>query len=204
MEQYRNDKKWENIAKWSEELGVQPWGKSVVSMPTIHFGLLMGSRLSAQKIIDGQTVSDQYGNEYKNSKNLRVICVASEKTCEFCNADKRFVTFGIRDKNHESNDFLDEVQKAAEQLNKFLTAGLRVLVHCHSGRNRSALIILIYCAMYTKLSYTESLHKIRVYNKSRFPMQSTLKNSSFTSHVRLNWDTIQETHSLTASKEKVQ
>ena len=192
MEAYQNDTKWEELAKWSEEMGIQSWNKNVVCMSTIHPCLLMGSRLSVQKLIDGATLCDQYGQVYADSKRLHMLCVASSKTCQYCIASKRFNYFYVQDRDHNDDLFLDTVQKAARLLRKLLLMKRIVLVHCHSGRNRSALLILVYCAMYTDYTYAQALFKIRKYNSSRFRMQSTLSNSSFIASVRQKWDEMRE------------
>ena len=192
MEQYRHDSRWAQIAKWSEELGVKSWNKNVVCMSAIHPQLLMGSRLSAQCIIDGNDLCDQFGRVYTDSSKLRMICVASNDTCAYCGHSKRFSFFCVRDKEHDTSAYLEVVVAAAKLMHKFLSRNKIVLVHCHSGRNRSALVILVYCAMYTNLTYEEALFSIRKHNSSRFETQNTLKNSSFTSHVRMQWNELKK------------
>lgn len=190
LDDFKNDKKWEQLASWSDELGVPSWSSSVVCMRDIHPNLLMGSRYSAQKLMDGDVIKDQDGTEYKNSRTMRILCTASKKTCEYCNYGLRYHLFVIRDASHDNNQFLRVAVRAAAMLQKLLSKNNKVLVHCHSGRNRSALVILVYCALYTNWTYAQSLHKVRTYNTSRFSMQNTLANATFTREVRMNWEAI--------------
>ena len=192
MNKYRNDKKWEELASWGSDLGLSTWGKEIVCMNTIHPLLFMGSRLSAQEVIDKGNLFDQNKYTYKGSK-FHVICVASDSTCQYCESSNRFQQYDIRDVDHEDELFLQTAIKTADTIHSKLSAGKYVLVHCHSGRNRSALAILVYCARYTDLSYEDALYQIRLLNSSRFSMQQTLQNNSFTSAVRRNWAEIKST-----------
>ena len=188
---YANDKKWEQLAKQSEELGIESWNADVVCLKTIHPHLIMGSRWSAQNVLDGKSVLDQYNTEYRDSKTLKTLCIANKETCAYCTSSKRYAFHFLEDRHFGSDTkYLSHVCQAAKHLHSELLTGNTVLVHCHSGRNRSALVILVYCCMFTNLSYEDALFMIRKYNSRRFSMQSTLKNSSFTSHVRINWNSI--------------
>jgi protein-tyrosine phosphatase len=80
------------------------------------------------------------------------------------------------------------IDKVATEIHKKLKQKKNVIIHCHSGRNRSALAIMAYCAKYTSLCYGEALFQVRKLNSHRFPMQSTLQNNQFTSFLRKNWE----------------
>ncbi len=191
MSKYKNDKKWEDMASWGGELGLTSWGKEIVSMHTIHKKLFMGSRLSAQEVIDKGNLYDQLKNKYKGSQ-FNLVCVASESTCSYCEISTKFSKYDIKDQNHEDDAFLKTAIKTADHINNMLRRGRKVLVHCHSGRNRSALAVLVYCGKYTNLTYENALFEVRKLNSSRFPMQSTLQNTTFTSTVRKNWDDLKK------------
>lgn len=184
---FQNDGKWQEIASWGSDLGLKTWGKDVVCMSSIDPNLFMGSRLSAQEVIDKGKLIDQNMHTY-NARNFHLVCVASASTCEYCVLSDKYQNYDIRDINHEDDLFLKTASKTADCIRRKLRWGKKVLVHCHSGRNRSALAVLVYCAKYTNKTYEDSLYQIRLMNVSRFPMQSTLQNSSFTSAVRRNWD----------------
>ena len=184
---YKNDHSWEEKAKWGKELGVNTWGKEIVCMDTIHKHLFMGSRFSAQQVIDNRTLTDQYGNIY-STKKFYTVCVASERTCEYCVMSSRFSRYNIHDRANQTDDFIAIAKQTAKQIRKKLRAGHHVLVHCHSGRNRSALAILVYCASYTYMTYENALLQIRRHNSSRFSSQSTLQNGQFTTSVREQWN----------------
>ena len=186
---YENDKSWEELATWGKDLGINTWSKDIVSMNTIHPKLFMGSRLSAQEVIDKGKLTDQDGKIYTASK-FHVVCVASEKTCQYCEISDKFKGYDIQDRNQQSDDFLNTGIKTAKHIHKKLRHGNYVLVHCHSGRNRSALAILLYAGMYTNLTYEDALHKIKLHNSSRFSMQSTLQNNQFTQSVKQNWSNL--------------
>jgi len=191
---YENDKTWENITKWSAELGIKSWSSSVVCMYTIHPRLFMGSRLSAQTIIDKGVFKDQDGVAHE-AKAFRSVCVASERTCAYCESSSKYQHFEVHDRQHTDEDFLETVITCCKKMHKMLRRGNLVLVHCHSGRNRSALAVLVYCAMYTDMSYEDALFQVRKLNSTRFSMQSTLQNSSFTSFVRANWQQLSDCES---------
>jgi protein-tyrosine phosphatase len=184
---YKNDKRWAKMAAWGKDLGVNSWNKDIVNMDTIHPRLFMGSRLSAQEVIDKGKLMDQNG-KYYNANKFYCVCVASPATCEYCKISAKYSTYDVQDINHEDDDFLNTVIKTAHCIRTSLAKGRYVLVHCHTGRNRSALAILVYCAMYTDKTYENSLHEIRQSNSSRFSTQKTLQNSTFTSYVRKNWE----------------
>ena len=188
---YKNDNKWSDIASWGSDLGLSTWNDEIVCMSTIHPKLFMGSRLSAQSVIDKKDLIDQNNHRYKGNK-FNLVCVASESTCKYCEISDKFQNYDIRDTNHEDDLFIDTAIKTADYIRKCLKRGKLTLVHCHSGRNRSALAVLVYCAKYTDLNYENSLYQIRLLNSSRFSMQSTLQNTTFTSAVRRNWDKIKK------------
>tara|TARA_B110000008_G_scaffold87904_1_gene89940 strand:- start:4941 stop:5540 length:600 start_codon:yes stop_codon:yes gene_type:complete len=188
---YKNDKKWEDLASWGKDLGVTSWSKDIVCMDTIHPKLFMGSRLSAQAILDKNKLSDQYKYSYKGSC-FHTLCIASDSTCKYCEVSSKFKKYDLQDVDHQDEVFLSTAINTAKKVRKLLRRGRKVLVHCHTGRNRSALVILVYCARYTNMTYEQSLHEIRRLNSSRFPMQSTLQNGSFTSAVRRNWEKLRK------------
>lgn len=190
LDEFKGDPKWRELSKWGKELGVSSWTAAVVTMPAIHPYILMGSRLSVQNIIDGQGVQDQFGNVFTLQKNLFFLCAASGRTCDYCDATNKGTAFHLRDRDERDSVFLNGAIQAAQHLHAELRKKHYVLVHCHSGRNRSALVILVFCALYTNLSFNEAVRIIKDYNSSRFPRSSTLKNSSFSKIVQVNWDTI--------------
>lgn len=184
---YENDKSWQALASWGKDIGVNSWDKNIVVMSNIHPKLFMGSRLSAQEVIDKGNLIDQNGTNYKASKFF-VVCVASDRTCQYCEISSNFKGYDIHDRKNQQDDFLNTGIQTAKHIHRMLKKGNYVLVHCHSGRNRSALAILIYAAIYTNMSYENALHVIKKQNISRFPMQSTLQNTQFTQSVKQNWD----------------
>ena len=203
MEAYRNDKKWAQLAKWSHEMGIPSWSARVVRMSSIHPGILMGSRLSAQSIIDGESLSDQDGTEHRDGKRFHILCVARMQTCGFCQHSNRFHSVIIRDRDASTNiEFLKNAQVAASLLFRLLQGGNTVLVHCHSGRNRSALVILVYCAMYTSLSFDASLYRIKNYNSRRFSRKDTLSNRSFVTKVKENWEDLRNEANSSSSRRR--
>lgn len=187
MDKYKNDPKWRNIASWGSELGLNTWGTEIVKMDTIHANLYMGSRLSAQEVIDHGKLYDQYDNMY-NARKFALVCIASKSTCEYCELSSKYSKFDVQDKDYEDDHFLKTVVKTADHIHKKLKWKKSVLVHCHTGRNRSALAILVYCAKYTEMTFEDALYQIRRLNSKRFPMQSTLQNTTFTTFVRNKWN----------------
>lgn len=184
---YINDQRWKELATWGKHVGVSSWGEEIVCMDSIHPKLFMGSRLSAQVIIDKKNLMDPTGNIYKADR-FCVVCVASEKTCQYCEMSKKFKRYDIQDRHNQSDNFLEIAIQTAHHIRNKLRAGKHVLVHCHSGRNRSALAILVYAGMYTNMTYENALHSIKLNNSSRFPIQSTLQNNQFTSVISSKWN----------------
>lgn len=189
FDKYKKDIRWLDIASWGKELGVSNWGKDIANMKSIHPNLFMGSRLSAQEVIDKGSFVDQNKKIYKAGK-FYCICVASDYTCEYCEMSKSYKSFDMNDRHDMEENWLDVAKKTAKKINSLLLSGKYVLVHCHSGRNRSALAILVYCAMYTNLSYSDAIHEIKSQNSHRFAVQSTLQNTTFTTKVREEWDNL--------------
>ena len=189
---FANDTKWARIAAEGKLTGSSHWGTQIVRLDSIHRNLFMGSRLSAQEVIDKGRLKDQHQNIY-DAKQFHVVCVASENTCAYCTISDKYKNYEMQDRQNQTEDFLQTAIKTADHIHKKLKAGKHVIVHCHAGRNRSALSVLIYCARHTNMTYEESLYQIRLLNISRFPMQSTLQNNQFTTSVRINWDKIRKT-----------
>ena len=183
---YKNDTQWRDIAAWGAELGLSSWGPEIVKMDSIHPNLYMGSRLSAQEVIDGGNLHDQHDAVHK-AKKFALVCIASNSTCQYCEISSEYARFDMQDKDHKNDHFLKEAVKTADHIHRKLRWKKNVLVHCHAGRNRSALAILVYCARHTDMTYETALHQIKLLNSHRFPMQSTLQNNAFTSFVRLKW-----------------
>ena len=188
---YANDKQWANLASWGKDVGVNTWGTEIVQMKTIHPKLFMGSRLSAQQVIDKGKLSDQDGNMY-DARKFRLVCIASESTCRYCTSSSKYTSYNMQDRQFTNDEFLKTAIRTAKHIHRHLKWGRYVIVHCHSGRNRSALAILVYCALYTDKTYEVALNEIRVANSSRFQQQSTLQNSKFTSVVSKNWTELQK------------
>lgn len=188
-DRYKGDKHWKTLASCGKDLSLKAWGDEIVCMHLVHPNLFMGSRLSAQVVIDKGHLKDLDGKIYL-SHNFHTICVASEKTCEYCEMSKKFHGYDIQDRMNQKDDFLGTAIRTANQIHKLLKNGKLVLVHCHSGRNRSALAILVYAGIYTDMPYANALYNIRACNSKRFSMQSTLQNTQFTSTISLNWDNL--------------
>lgn len=186
---FQNDKKWERIASSGSSTGTTSWTKDIVRMKTIHPKLFMGSRLSAQEVIDKGQLKDQDNNFY-DAKRFHTLCVASNSTCEYCVVSSQYQGFDMYDRANQDTSFLSTALESAKHLKKKLDRGKNVIVHCHSGRNRSALVVMVFTAQNTSLSYEEALYQVRYLNSHRFPMQSTLQNNQFTSHLRENWTKI--------------
>ena len=186
---FKNDKKWERLATFGTHLKTRTWGKEIVCMDTLHPKLFMGSRLSAQQVIDNAKLLDTNGIQH-DTKNFFLVCVASGRTCEYCVMSNKYKAYDMQDRNKQSDDFLDTAVKTAKHIHSKLIQGKSVLVHCHSGRNRSALVMLVYAAMYTDLPYEKALYQIKKHNSKRFDMQSTLQNNQFTYTVSNNWNTL--------------
>lgn len=197
---YKNDTKWADMAAWGKDIGLSTWGAEVVCMKSINTNLFMGSRLSAQSVIDKGKLVDQDKKRY-DAKHFHLVCVASDSTCQYCEISNKYKNYDMKDKHHENDLFLETAIKTADHIHNQLKWGRKVMVHCHSGRNRAALAVIVYCARYTDYTYNDALYQIRLLNSSRFPMQSTLQNNSFTSTVREKWDTIKkQKSSLFSSK----
>lgn len=189
--QFKNDKYWEDRAKWGKEMNMKTWNKNVSKMDAIAENLYMGSRLSAQQVIDKGNFSDQYGNIY-DAKQFHTICVASGDTCDYCQTSSKYNNYHIYDRHNQSDDFLGTALVCARKMHKYLRRKKNVLVHCHSGRNRSALVILVYAALYTDLTFEESICKIRQCNSHRFEKSATLQNNQFTQLIKERWHTLRQ------------
>jgi predicted protein tyrosine phosphatase len=188
---YEGDTQWRTLASSGKALGMKTWGEEIVSMHPVHPNLFMGSRLSAQAVIDKRHLKDMKGQLYPSHK-FNIICVASEKTCMYCEMSSKFHGYDIQDRMNQQDDFLGTAIKTAKHIHNMLTAGKLVLVHCHMGRNRSALAVLVYAGLYTDMTYENALYRIRLCNSSRFSMQSTLQNTQFTSTIRTNWKQLRD------------
>ena len=147
----------------------------------------MGSRLSAQVVIDKGRLYDQNHKSY-SPQIFETVCVASQKACDYCKISKKYKKYDMHDRQNQDDNFLSTAIETAEHIHNRLKKGKNVLVHCHSGRNRSALSILVYCAMYTDKTFDKALQEIRKQNSSRFDPHKTLQNTQFTSKVREKWD----------------
>lgn len=190
-DKYKNDKKWQDLASWGKEYGTSSWGKEIVQMHTIHTKLFMGSRLSAQVVIDKGKLYDQFQRIYP-ARKFHVVCIASENTCQYCEMSSNFKGYDMQDRHYETDVFIMTALKTADHIHKKLRRGKYVLVHCHSGRNRSALAVLVYALKYTNLTYEEAVHEIKQINSFRFPTQKTLQNDKFLSAVHMYCSEIKE------------
>lgn len=192
---YTNDKSWERLASEGRHIGLSVWNMNVARLVPLHSRLFMGSRLSAQQVIDGAHFKDQFGVTYE-AKMFDIVCVASGRTCDFCEISEQYKQFHMFDRHGASSeDFINTSIQSARYIQTRLAKGRHVLVHCHSGRNRSALSILVYAAIYTTLSFEESVNLIRASNASRFPHRSTLQNRQFLIAVKENWEWLRKPHS---------
>jgi predicted protein tyrosine phosphatase len=91
--------------------------------------------------------------------DLRMHAYQRREGIELClNArsifDEQFFSIGRRPN-------LERVMKAADLLQDLSSKGVKVMVHCHHGRDRSSFLVMVYLSKKLGIGYQEAFEMVR-------------------------------------------
>jgi protein-tyrosine phosphatase len=131
------------------------------------------------KIIDNLYIGNHQSAvdmDFINDNNIKLI-VNCTKTYEYPIPDElQLIRLNITDFNSPENNIIitANIDKILEIIDIYLTSNEGVLVHCHMGQQRSALVVACYLMKYKDLSLKDAVKKIK--QKRRFAF---LPNATF-------------------------
>lgn len=121
---------------------------------------------------NAQSIHD---HKFLEDKKIKLIVNASNRSSNL--TDLEIDTIQVIDiedivpsPKHTAEFILDIKKKAnsvVDQMEKYISRGDNVLVHCHAGINRSALILGFYMILKQGVSPTDAINKIRKANATQ-------------------------------------
>jgi len=113
--------------------------------------------------------------EFIKNNNIRLI-INCTKTFNY-DTDKNILNkrLNISDINSPENNFViaSSIDHILELIDIFLKSNEGVLVHCHMGQQRSAMVVACYLMKYNKYSLDEAIYEIKLKRKFSFLPEPT-------------------------------
>ena len=162
------------------------WNSSIAHHARIHPRLFVGSRLSVARLRQGLPVVDQHGAAHRRDAFF-LVCVAGDSVCRYAQCDPRAQAFHMRDRVYdECGDVLRRAEPAAELVWERLRRS-NVLVHCHAGQNRAALVVAVMAARHGLASSFDDLASIMREDNAKRGIDRSLVNFTMHSCLRPYW-----------------
>ena len=114
-------------------------------------------------------------NEFLKKRNIKLI-VNCTKTYDYSIDDEiQMIRLNITDFNSPENNIIiaSNIDKILDIINIYLESNEGVLVHCHMGQQRSAMVVACYLMKYRGLSLNEAIYKIKTKRKLAFLPEAT-------------------------------
>jgi len=130
------------------------------------------------KIIDNLYIGNHQSAvdiNFINHNNIKLI-VNCTKTYEYSTPDElQLIRLNITDFNSPENNIIitANIDKIIEIIHIYLTSNEGVLVHCHMGQQRSALVVACYLMKYKKLSLVDAIKIIKKRRRYAFLPNAT-------------------------------
>ena len=160
----------------------------IVHLHDFHPSLFMCSLVTVRGFLEKSEANDQFNNTH-SLKGTHFICVASSTVSREFKGNPRVTSVVLRDIAHNACDeFLDTALSAARLVHRKLVRGQRVVVFCNMGRNRAALVCLLYCMLYSSVTESAAAIKyIKNQNRPRMRPIMILSNPIFVRCARGEW-----------------
>jgi len=113
--------------------------------------------------------------EFIKNKNIKLIINCTKNYKYNVDDSINILRLNITDYNSPENNIIiaSNIDKILEIINIYLNSGEGVLVHCHMGQQRSAMIISCYLMKYHNMKLEETLEKIKLKRKYAFLPEAT-------------------------------
>ena len=108
--------------------------------------------------------------EFLKKANIKLI-INCTKTYNYpVDENIQMIRLNITDFNSPENNVIiaSNIDKILQFINIYLESNEGVLVHCHMGQQRSAMVVTCYLLKYLKLSLDKSITKIKKQRKLAF------------------------------------
>jgi len=108
-------------------------------------------------------------------KNIKLI-INCTKTYEYSlPKDIQTIRLNITDFNSPENNIIiaSSIDKILELISIYIESDEGVLVHCHMGQQRSAMVVACYLMKYNKMSLNKAINKIKLKRKLAFLPDAT-------------------------------
>lgn len=112
---------------------------------------------------------------FLKEKNIKLI-VNCTKSYEYpIREEIHMIRLNITDFNSPENNIIiaSSMDKILQLINIYINSNEGVLVHCHMGQQRSAMVVACYLMKYRGLSLDEAIHKIKSKRKLAFLPEAT-------------------------------
>ncbi len=116
--------------------------------------------------------------EFLKKRNIKLI-VNCTKTYDYSVDDEiHMIRLNITDFNSPENNIIiaSNIDKILEIINIYLESNEGVLVHCHMGQQRSAMVVACYLMKYLKMPMIDSIKKIQKHRKLAFLPEITFQD----------------------------
>jgi protein-tyrosine phosphatase len=113
--------------------------------------------------------------EFLKNQNIKLIVNCTKNYKYDTENDINILRLGITDFNSPENNIIlaSNIDKIIEIINIYLESNEGVLVHCHMGQQRSAMLIACYLMKYKKNKLEESIKNIKIQRKYAFLPEAT-------------------------------
>ena len=117
-------------------------------------------------------------NEFLNKKNIKLIINCTKTYNYSIDENIQIIRLNITDFNSPENNIIiaSNIDKILEIINIYLGSNEGVLVHCHMGQQRSAMVVACYLMKYLKLSLVDAIIKVKKHRKLAFLPEITFND----------------------------
>ena len=133
------------------------------------------------KIIDNLYIGNYQSpkdEEFLESKNIKLIINCTKSYTYDVNDNINIIRLNITDLNSPENNIIiaSNIDKILEIINIYLASDEGVLVHCHMGQQRSAMVVACYLIKYLNLRLNKAIKKVKKYRKLAFIPEITFND----------------------------
>jgi protein-tyrosine phosphatase len=116
--------------------------------------------------------------KFLKNKNIKLIVNCTRTYSYNLSDDIQMVRINITDINSPENNIIiaSTIDKVLEIINIYIKSDEGVLVHCHMGQQRSAMVVVCYLMKYKKLSLIDAIILVKNKRKLAFLPEATFQD----------------------------
>jgi atypical dual specificity phosphatase len=133
------------------------------------------------KIIDNLYVGNHESpidQTFLKEKNIKLIINCTKGYSYNVDKDVHMIRLCITDFNSPENNIIlaNNIDKILDIMNIYLGSNEGVLVHCHMGQQRSAMVVVCYLMKYYKMNLDNSINEVKNKRKYSFLPEITFED----------------------------